>query len=109
MGVKKETISPGDGTTFPKKGQTVVIHYTAIVASTGKQFDSSRDRNCPFKFRMGKGEVIKGWEEGISKMSAGERAWITCSPDVAYGKCGYPGVIPPNASLVLDVELISLE
>lgn len=109
MGVKKEIITPGDGTTFPKKGQTVVVHYVGMLASNGQKFDSSRDRDNPFRFRLGNGEVIKGWEEGIAKMSKGERAQLTCSPDVAYGSRGYPGVIPPNATLIFDVELLKLE
>uniref|UniRef100_A0A2K6FPL4 peptidylprolyl isomerase n=1 Tax=Propithecus coquereli TaxID=379532 RepID=A0A2K6FPL4_PROCO len=65
MGVEIETISPGDGRTFPKKGQTCVVHYTGMLQN-GKKFDSSRDRNKPFKFRIGKQEVIKGFEEALS-------------------------------------------
>ncbi|GAB1297278.1 Peptidyl-prolyl cis-trans isomerase FKBP1B [Apodemus speciosus] len=136
MGVEIETISPGDGRTFPKKGQICVVHYTAADVSTGglfyllvmwpdylgasgtsdqgmlqngKKFDSSRDRNKPFKFRIGKQEVIKGFEEGAAQMSLGQRAKLTCTPDVAYGATGHPGVIPPNATLIFDVELLSLE
>ncbi|XP_042552679.1 peptidyl-prolyl cis-trans isomerase FKBP1B isoform X1 [Dipodomys spectabilis] len=66
MGVEIETISPGDGRTFPKKGQTCVVHYTGMLQN-GKKFDSSRDRNKPFKFRIGKQEVIKGFEEGAAQ------------------------------------------
>ncbi|NP_001083585.1 FKBP prolyl isomerase 1B L homeolog [Xenopus laevis] len=108
MGVDLETISPGDGRTFPKKGQTCVVHYTGMLTS-GKTFDSSRDRNKPFKFKIGRQEVIKGWEEGVAQMSVGQRAKLTCSPDVAYGATGHPGVIPPNAVLIFDVELIRIE
>uniref|UniRef100_A0A9L0K0C1 peptidylprolyl isomerase n=1 Tax=Equus asinus TaxID=9793 RepID=A0A9L0K0C1_EQUAS len=75
----------------------------------GKKFDSSRDRNKPFKFRIGKQEVIKGFEEGAAQMSLGQRAKLTCTPDVAYGATGHPGVIPPNATLIFDVELLNLE
>ncbi|XP_045576935.1 peptidyl-prolyl cis-trans isomerase FKBP1B isoform X2 [Salmo salar] len=75
----------------------------------GKKFDSSRDRNKPFKFKIGRQEVIKGWEEGIAQMSVGQRAKITCTPDMAYGVTGHPGVIPPNATLIFDVELLKLE
>ncbi|KAG2467701.1 MFS2B protein, partial [Polypterus senegalus] len=75
----------------------------------GKKFDSSRDRNKPFKFKIGRQEVIKGWEEGVAQMSLGQRAKLTCSPDVAYGSTGHPGVIPPNATLIFDVELLKLE
>uniref|UniRef100_A0A7N5ZTT1 peptidylprolyl isomerase n=1 Tax=Anabas testudineus TaxID=64144 RepID=A0A7N5ZTT1_ANATE len=113
MGVEVETISPGDGRTFPKKGQTCVVHYIgnslSLLLLNGKKFDSSRDRNKPFKFKIGRSEVIKGWEEGIPQMSLGQRAKITCTPDMAYGPTGHPGVIPPNATLVFDVELLKLE
>nr|5L1D_B Chain B, Peptidyl-prolyl cis-trans isomerase FKBP1B [Homo sapiens]5L1D_D Chain D, Peptidyl-prolyl cis-trans isomerase FKBP1B [Homo sapiens]5L1D_F Chain F, Peptidyl-prolyl cis-trans isomerase FKBP1B [Homo sapiens]5L1D_H Chain H, Peptidyl-prolyl cis-trans isomerase FKBP1B [Homo sapiens] len=108
LGVEIETISPGDGRTFPKKGQTCVVHYTGMLQN-GKKFDSSRDRNKPFKFRIGKQEVIKGFEEGAAQMSLGQRAKLTCTPDVAYGATGHPGVIPPNATLIFDVELLNLE
>ncbi|XP_064486902.1 peptidyl-prolyl cis-trans isomerase FKBP1A-like [Ornithodoros turicata] len=108
MGVEVETISPGDGQTFPKTGQTVVVHYTGTLED-GQKFDSSRDRGKPFKFKIGKGEVIKGWDHGVAQMSVGQRARITCSPDYAYGAIGHPGIIPPNAVLTFDVELLRLE
>ncbi|KAI1284960.1 Peptidyl-prolyl cis-trans isomerase FKBP1A [Halotydeus destructor] len=108
MGVEVQTIKEGDSSTYPKKGQTVVVHYTGTLPD-GKKFDSSRDRGKPFKFKIGKGEVIKGWDEGVAKMSVGERAKLTCSPDYAYGDKGHPGVIPPKATLIFDVELIKLE
>lgn len=108
MGVQVETISPGDGRTFPKRGQTCVVHYTGMLED-GKKFDSSRDRNKPFKFVLGKQEVIRGWEEGVAQMSVGQRAKLTISPDYAYGATGHPGIIPPNATLVFDVELLKLE
>ncbi|XP_054579882.1 peptidyl-prolyl cis-trans isomerase FKBP1A isoform X1 [Eptesicus fuscus] len=174
MGVQVETISPGDGRTFPKRGQTCVVHYTGHIfipgippfrkvplwfvwflgnwnskmnmvfgfivqlyyfskllhyslpqflhlgmetvswgglrmLEDGKKFDSSRDRNKPFKFMLGKQEVIRGWEEGVAQMSVGQRAKLTISPDYAYGSTGHPGIIPPNATLVFDVELLKLE
>ncbi|XP_071807477.1 peptidyl-prolyl cis-trans isomerase FKBP1A-like [Asterias amurensis] len=108
MGVEVETTVPGDGVTFPKKGQTAVVHYTGTLTN-GKKFDSSRDRGKPFKFIVGKGQVIRGWDEGVAQMSIGQRAKLTCSPDFAYGAQGHPGVIPPNATLVFDVELLSIE
>ena len=108
MGVQVETISPGDGRTFPKRGQTCVVHYTGMLED-GKKFDSSRDRNKPFKFVLGKQEVIRGWEEGVAQMSVGQRAKLTIFPDYAYGATGHPGIIPPNATLIFDVELLKLK
>lgn len=108
MGVDIETIRPGDGTTFPKTGQTVVVHYTGTLQS-GDKFDSSRDRGQPFKFTIGKGDVIKGWDQGLAQMSVGQRARLICSPDFGYGARGHPGVIPANAVLIFDVELLKVE
>lgn len=108
MGVELETIAPGDGRTFPKMGQVCVVHYVGSLTD-GTKFDSSRDRNKPFKFHIGKNEVIKGWDEGLAQMSVGQRAKLTCTPDCAYGAPGHPGVIPPNATLIFDVELLGIE
>jgi len=107
MGVTVETITPGDGAKFPKKGDTVTVHYTGTL-TTGVKFDSSRDKGKPFSFRLGLGQVIRGWDEGVAQLSIGQRAKLTCTPDFAYGAAGAGGVIPPNATLVFDVELISL-
>ncbi|KAG7168546.1 12 kDa FK506-binding protein-like [Homarus americanus] len=93
----------GTSETYPKPGQQVVVHYTGTLMD-GKKFDSSRDRGKPFKFRIGQGEVIRGWDEGVAKT-----AKLICSPDYAYGEKGFPGVIPPNAILTFDVELLSVE
>ncbi|KAF6778687.1 hypothetical protein AHF37_01430 [Paragonimus kellicotti] len=108
MGVSVDTYQPGDKKTFPKKGQTVVVHYTGTLAN-GKKFDSSRDRNKPFEFKIGRGQVIKGWDEGVAQMSVGEKAYLTCTPDYAYGDKGCPGAIPPDATLKFDVELIAIK
>lgn len=108
MGVEVETLSPGDGETFPKKGQHVLVHYTGTLED-GTKFDSSRDRGKPFKFKIGFGEVIRGWDEGVAQMSVGQRAKLICSPDHAYGSKGHPGIIPPNSTLIFDVELLSLD
>jgi FKBP-type peptidyl-prolyl cis-trans isomerase len=75
----------------------------------GQKFDSSRDRGKPFSFNIGKGEVIKGWDEGVAQMAVGGRAKLTCSPDYAYGSRGYPPLIPANATLIFDVELLELK
>jgi len=103
-----QTIKEGDGSTYPKTGQTVVVHYTGTL-DDGSKFDSSRDRGKPFKFKIGKGEVIKGWDAGVAQMSVGQRARLICSPDFAYGSKGHPGIIPPNSTLTFDVELLRLE
>jgi FKBP-type peptidyl-prolyl cis-trans isomerase len=108
MGVTVDTIKPGDGKTFPKKGQTVSVHYIGTLLN-GNKFDSSRDRGKPFKFKIGEGQVIKGWDEGVAQMSVGQTAKLTCSPDYAYGSAGAGSVIPPNATLQFEVELLGLE
>ncbi|XP_008332742.1 peptidyl-prolyl cis-trans isomerase FKBP1A-like [Cynoglossus semilaevis] len=105
MGVEVETLRPGDGKTFPKRGQRVQVHYEGRLTN-GKMFDTSRSRGQPFVFKIGYGEVIRGWDEGVAKMSVGERAKLTCSPDFAYGSEGCSDVIPPNATLIFDVELL---
>lgn len=96
------------GSTFPKNGQVVTVHYTGTL-DDGTKFDSSRDRNKPFRFTIGKSEVIRGWDEGVAQLSVGQRAKLICSPDYAYGSRGHPGVIPPNATLTFDVELLKVE
>ncbi|KAM6989978.1 peptidyl-prolyl cis-trans isomerase Fkbp12-like [Tautogolabrus adspersus] len=107
MGVEVETLKPGDGATFPKKGQKVSVHYVGTLTN-GKKFDSSRDRKEPFQFKIGHGEVIKAWDEGVAQMSVGELAKLTCSPDYAYGVRGFPPVIPPNSTLIFEVELLGV-
>ncbi|KJE95462.1 FK506-binding protein [Capsaspora owczarzaki ATCC 30864] len=108
MGVEVTTITPGDGVRKPQKGQTVSVHYTGTLTN-GNKFDSSRDRNKPFTFKIGQGEVIKGWDEGVAQMSIGQRATLTCSPDYAYGARGYPPIIPANSVLIFDVELLDIK
>jgi len=93
MGVDVETIKPGDGVTFPQKGQTVTVHYTGTL-SNGKKFDSSVDRGTPFKTKIGVGMVIKGWDEGFTKLSLGQKAKLTITPDYGYGAAGAAGVYP---------------
>ncbi|EMP33272.1 Major facilitator superfamily domain-containing protein 2A [Chelonia mydas] len=90
-------------------GRSVLWFFHYCMLEDGKKFDSSRDRNKPFKFVMGKQEVIRGWEEGVAQMSVGQRAKMIISPDYAYGSTGHPGIIPPNATLIFDVELMKLE
>jgi len=83
------------------------VHYTGTLTN-GQQFDSSRDKGRPFQFKIGKGEVIKGWDEGVAKMSVGQRAKLTISSDLGYGAQGVPGTIPGNSTLVFDVELLGV-
>jgi len=108
MGVTVETITPGDGVSFPKTGETVVVHYTGTLEN-GKKFDSSRDRGRPFETRIGVGEVIRGWDEGFTQLSIGQKAKLTISPDYGYGARGAGGVIPPNATLIFEVELLNIK
>uniref|UniRef100_A0A8C6LBE8 peptidylprolyl isomerase n=1 Tax=Nothobranchius furzeri TaxID=105023 RepID=A0A8C6LBE8_NOTFU len=108
MGVEVETLRPGDGQHFPPRGRTVVVHYVGTLTN-GKKFDSSRDRGEPFQFKLGAGEVIRGWDEGVAQMSLGQVARLTVSPDYAYGSRGYPPVIPPNSTLIFEVELLKFQ
>eukprot|EP01132_Coremiostelium_polycephalum_P005335 gene5335-6655_t len=106
MGVDIEIIKAGTGPS-PTKGAKVTVHYVGTLTN-GKEFDSSRKRGDPFVFTIGKGQVIKGWDEGVAQMKVGERSKLTISPDYGYGARGAGGVIPPNATLIFDVELLSV-
>merc|ERR1711992_244384 len=108
MGVDIETLKPGDGASFPRAGNKVSCHYV-LTLTNGTKVDSSRDRGQPFSFNLGRGEVIAGWDDGVAKMSKGQRAKLTISPDTGYGAQGVPGAIPPNSTLVFDVELMDFK
>ncbi|MFC9033675.1 FKBP-type peptidyl-prolyl cis-trans isomerase [Streptomyces arboris] len=107
MGVTKEVVKTGDGTNFPRPGDTVTMHYTGTLTD-GEKFDSSVDRGTPFVTKIGVGQVIKGWDEGVPTMSLGEKARLTVTSDYGYGDRGYPGLIPPGATLVFEVELLKI-
>ncbi|KAF7979507.1 hypothetical protein HWV62_10897 [Athelia sp. TMB] len=107
MGVTIDRISPGDGVNFPSPGDLVKIHYTGTLEN-GSEFDSSRKKTKPFETIIGKGRVIKGWDEGVPQLSKGERAKLTITPDFGYGKGGYPPIIPGNSILIFDVELVDI-
>ncbi len=104
--MKIEKITSGAGPA-PKQGQTVTVHYTGWLTD-GTKFDSSVDRDEPFSFVLGTGQVIAGWDQGVAGMRVGDKARLTIPPELAYGAQGYPGAIPPNATLVFEVELLSI-
>lgn len=106
MGVELEELKAGDGVNRPRKGQTVRVHYDGYLTN-GTKFDSSRDRGQMFSFKLGAGEVIRGWDEGVAQMTLGQKVRMTITPDYGYGARGAGGVIPPNATLLFDVELFS--
>lgn len=96
----------------PKRGQTCVMHYTGWLYNNGqkgKKFDSSVDRGEPFEFPIGAGRVIKGWDEGVASMKVGGKRTLIIPPDLGYGARGAGGVIPPNATLIFDVELLGVK
>ncbi len=104
MPVKIETLTPGTGDEA-KTGDTVTVHYTGTLTD-GTKFDSSRDRGEPFDVTLGQKRVIAGWEEGLLGMKVGETRKLTIPPDLGYGARGAGNVIPPNATLVFEVELL---
>ncbi|XP_014359722.2 FK506-binding protein 59 isoform X1 [Papilio machaon] len=104
-GVLKRIIKEGEGTDTPNPGCQVTVHYTGTLLD-GTKFDSSKDRNEPFEFQLGKGEVIKAWDIGVATMKKGEVCVLTCAPEYAYGAAGSPPKIPPNSTLQFEVEMI---
>ena len=105
--LKKTDLKKGAGAEA-KAGMTVSVHYTGWLID-GTKFDSSVDRGQPFSFHLGKGEVIKGWDQGVEKMKVGGKRRLEIPPDMGYGPNGAPPVIPPNATLVFEVELLDVK
>ena len=105
-GQKYEDLVSGDGQTAAA-GQRVKVHYTGWLTD-GSKFDSSKDRNDPFVFKLGAGQVIGGWDEGVQGMQVGGARKLTIPPQLGYGARGAGGVIPPNATLVFEVELLDI-
>lgn len=106
-GLKYIVIQSGSGATAAR-GQQVQVHYTGWLTD-GSKFDSSVDRRQPFAFPVGQGRVIRGWDEGVAGMQVGEKRRLIVPPELGYGTRGYPGAIPPNATLIFDVELLDIE
>jgi FKBP-type peptidyl-prolyl cis-trans isomerase len=107
-GLKYSDLKKGDGAEA-KKGKRVYVHYTGWLKN-GKKFDSSLDRKEPFDFRLGAGEVIKGWDEGVAGMKVGGKRKLIIPPELGYGERGTPdGAIPPNSELTFEVELLKVE
>jgi len=102
-----EKLAEGNGAEA-KAGNTVAVHYTGTLTN-GTEFDSSRNPGRkPFQFKLGAGQVIKGWDQGVAGMKIGERRKLTIPGHLAYGERGYPGLIPPDATLIFDVELLAI-
>ena len=105
-GLQIEKLVSGNGVS-PRKGQLVTVHYTGWF-TTGEKFDSSVDRDEPFQFVLGAGMVIAGWDLGVAAMKIGDKVKLTLPPELAYGRNGYPGAIPPDSTLVFEVELLGI-
>ncbi len=106
-GLKYEDLTAGEGAEAVA-GKRVTVHYTGWLEN-GKKFDSSLDRNDPFSFKLGAGQVIRGWDEGVAGMKVGGKRKLTIPAALGYGSRGAGGVIPPNATLIFDVELLAVD
>lgn len=103
---KAKFIKEGDNTNFPQNNSTVTVHYTGTIPHTGRKFDSSRDRNEPFRFVLGANRVIRCWEEVVKRMSLGEKIYVVCPSNLAYGARGAGNIIPPNTDIAFEIELL---
>lgn len=106
-GLKYEDLTVGDGDTA-EAGHMVTVHYTGWLTD-GNKFDSSKDRNDPFRFKLGASQVIRGWDEGVAGMKIGGVRKLTIPSNLGYGAQGAGGVIPPNATLIFEVELLGID
>ena len=106
-GLSYTDLETGDGETVTGKGQTIIVHYTGWLED-GTKFDSSRDRNDPFSFPLDCNFVIRGWDEGVKGMQVGGKRRLVVPPELGYGARGAGGVIPPNATLVFEIELLEI-
>ena len=106
--IKRTVINEGDGKTYPKKGDKLKMHYIGTLASNGNKFDSSRDKDKPFIFTIGVGQVIQGWDEGVLQMTLGEKSKLEIPSSMGYGAQGAGNVIPANADLIFEVELLKI-
>ncbi len=102
-------LQQGDDTNYPKPGHLVSVHYVGTFPGTGKKFDSSIDRRTPFSFVVRRGQVIQCWDEVVSRMSKGEKIYVVCPARFAYGERGAGGVIPPNADIAFEIELLETD
>ena len=103
-----QKIREGDSKNYPRRGDQIAVHYRGTLAADGKQFDASYDRGAPFEFLVGRGQVIKCWDEAVPRLSLGEKGVITCPSELAYGSRGAGGVIPPNADIKFEIELLTV-
>ncbi len=103
-----EDLTVGDGEEA-QAGHNVNVHYVGVAYSTGEEFDASWSRGQPLSFKLGAGQVIQGWDQGVAGMKVGGKRKLTIPPELAYGKRGFPGAIPPDATLIFEVELLDVK